>query len=322
MQYNNIKGTGLAVSKMCLGTMMFGGQTNEEESLKIIDYALDNGVNFFDTANIYTGGESERILGQGLKGKRERAIVATKVGGPAYKGPNGSGQGRTYILRSVEDSLRRLQTDYIDVLYMHFPDPKTPLAETIETMTGLVRSGKIRYYGVSNHSAWQLCSMVHQAKESGNIAPVITQTVYNPITRGADDEMLPFLKEYNIGMAAFNPIAGGLLSGKHTREKAAENSRFSNDGGYNRRYWKEKNFDAIDILTEAANELGISLLELSFRWHLSNPMVDSVISGVSKYSQVVQNIEIFSGDPLPKETLEKCNAAWDLVRGNYFNYHY
>lgn len=321
MEINHIKGTGLAVSRFCLGTMTFGGQTPEADALRIIDRAVDSGVNFFDTANIYTGGESERILGRALQGRRDRLVVATKAGGPTFKGPNGSGLGRVSILRSLEESLRRLDTDYVDLYYLHFPDPATPAAEIVETMTDLVRSGKARYWGVSNFAAWQLCELVCLAKAGGGVAPVVTQSVYNPLTRGIEDELLPFLRAHNVGLTVFNPLAGGLLTGKHSRDKAAEGSRMAIDKGYAHRYWKEKNFDAIDTLTAAAENLGIGLVELCFRWHLGNPCVDAVISGVSTLAQFEENVGYFDTAPLPAETLAACDDAWESLKGDWFNYH-
>ena len=328
MKYTTLKGTGLSVSKLCLGTMMFGGQTSEEDSIKIIRYALDHGVNFFDTANGYTNGNSETIIGKALKDCREKAVVATKVGIAMYRNsagrpvPNGGGLGRTYIRRSVEDSLRRLQTDYIDILYMHFPDPATPMEEAVETMTELVRSGKIRYYGVSNFSAWQIADMIALAEKNHLIAPVVTETVYNPLTRGADDELVPFLRKHNFALAAYNPIAAGLLTGKHSREKAEENTRFALEKGYYFRYWKEGNFDALDALRAIADELGISVLELTFRWHLSLGFEDSAIVGASKLEQVKQNIPMFDLPQLDADTMKKFDAIWAQLKGNYFNYHY
>jgi aryl-alcohol dehydrogenase-like predicted oxidoreductase len=321
MEVRNIKGTGLAVSRLCLGTMTFGGQTAEPEALRIIDAAVDAGVNFFDTANIYTGGESERILGKAIQGRRERLVIATKAGGPTYQGPNGAGLGRVSILRSLDESLKRLDTDYVDLYYLHFPDPNTPAAEMVETMTSLVRSGKVRYWGVSNFAAWQLCELVHLARETGGVAPVVTQSVYNPLTRGVEDELFPFLRAYSMGMTVFNPLAGGLLTGKHSRDKAAEGSRMANDRGYALRYWNARNFDAIDVLTAAAKDLGVSLVELCFRWHLGNPCVDAVISGVSSLAQFEENAGYFDAAPLPAETLAECDRVWKLIRGDWFNYH-
>lgn len=321
MEVRNIRGTGLAVSRLCLGTMTFGGQTDASEAGRIIDAAVERGVNFFDTANIYTGGESERILGKALQGRRDRLVVATKAGGPTFHGPNGSGLGRVNILRSLEESLKRLGTDYVDLFYLHFPDHNTPAEELVETMTDLVRSGKVRYWGVSNFAAWQLCELVCLAKAAGGVAPAVTQSVYNPITRGIEDELLPLLRARSIGLTVFNPLAGGLLTGKHCREKAAEGSRMANDRGYALRYWNERNFDAVDTLSAAAGELGISLVELCFRWHLGNPCVDAVISGVSSLAQFEENAGYFDTEPLPAETLAACDAAWAGICGNWFNYH-
>ena len=322
MEYGNIKGTGLKVSKFCLGTMMFGGQTEEDESIKIIDYAFDHGVNFFDTADTYTGGRSEEIVGKALEGKRENAVIATKVRNPKGPLPNQYGLGRKHILQNVDESLRKLRTDYIDLLYLHHPDDETPIEETIETMTQLVRSGKIRYYGVSNYSAWQCCSFVHKAKEMNAIAPVITESVYNLLTRGVEDELLPFLRQYNMGLAVYNPIAAGLLSGKHSRSGPAADSRLATNAGYNRRYWSDGNLDAVEQLTETAAKAGMTLLEFSLSWLAAKKEVDSVISGASKYSHVVQNIDIIDkAQPIPEEFLAECDEVWNRIRGNYFNYH-
>ena len=322
MQFQNIRGTGLKVSKFCLGTMMFGGQTSKEESIRIIDYALDNEVNFFDTADTYTSGLSEAIVGEALEKKRDYAVIATKVRNPKGPLPNQMGLGRKHIIQNVEESLKKLRTDYIDILYLHHPDNDTPIEETIETMTQLVRSGKIRYYGVSNYSAWQCCSFVHKAREMNCIAPVITESVYNMLTRGIEDEMLPFLREYNMGLAVYNPIAAGLLSGKHSKSGPAVDSRLATNAGYNRRYWKDGNLDAVEELTAIASEAGMTLLELALNWLVSREEVDSLIVGASKYDHVVQNIGIVSvPKQISEEVLQKCDEVWDGIKGSYFNYH-
>lgn len=322
MQLQNIKGTGLKVSKFCLGTMMFGGQTSKEESIRIIDYALDNEVNFFDTADTYADGLSEAIVGEALEKKRDYAVIATKVRNPKGPLPNQMGLGRKHIMQNVDESLKKLRTDYIDILYLHHPDNDTPIEETIETMTQLVRSGKIRYYGVSNYSAWQCCSFVHKAKEMNCIAPVITESVYNMLTRGIEDEMLPFLRQYNMGLAVYNPIAAGLLSGKHSRSGPAADSRLATNAGYNRRYWKEGNLDAVDELTAIASDAGMTLLELALSWLVSRKEVDSLIVGASKYDHVVQNIGIVSEpNQISDELLQRCDEVWNGIKGNYFNYH-
>lgn len=322
MEYKNIRGTGLNVSRACLGTMTFGEQTSEEDACRIVDYALDQGVNFFDTADTYTGGRSEEILGKALEGKRENAVIATKVTNPRGPLPNQRGQGRKHIMSGVEISLRALRTDYIDLYYLHHPDPSTPMEEVIETMTNLVRSGKIRYYGLSNYSAWECCSFIHKAKEMHAIPPVVTESVYNLITRGIEDEMVPFLKAYNMGLTVFNPIAAGLLTGKHINGKPEENSRFAINYGYALRYFTDRNLEAVDALTEIAKNADMSLLELSLQWLLNQPCVDSVIIGASKYSHVVQNLGLVQETkPLDKETLDGCNAVWDSLKGHFFSYH-
>ena len=322
MEYTCIKGTGLKVSRFCLGTMTFGEQTGEADALRIIDHALDQGVNFFDTADTYTGGESERILGKALEGRRENAVIATKVTNPRGPLPNQSGQGRKHIISGLEESLRSLRTDYVDLYYLHHPDPETPAEEVIETMTDLVRSGKIRYYGMSNYSTWQCCSFIHKAKEMHAVAPVVTESVYNLITRGIEDEMAPFLTEYKMGLTVFNPIAAGLLTGKHTGGKPQENTRFAINYGYAMRYFNDANLDAVDRLSAIAAENGMSLLEFSLQWLLNRPVVDSIIVGASRYEHVVQNIALASEKkPLSPEAMKACDAVWDSLRGHYFSYH-
>ena len=321
MERKFVPQTDLNVSRMCLGTMMFGGQTAKEDAIKIVHAALDGGINFLDTANIYTKGSCETILGEALEGRRDKVILATKVGGPAWEGPDGRGNGQKHVLASVEKSLERLRTDYIDIFYYHFPDHKTPFEEMIETMNILIKQGKIRYWGVSNFAAWELCSLVEKAKAAGLKAPVITQSVYNMLTRGADEELIPFIKEYNIGLAPYNPLAAGLLTGKHSREKAVENTRFALEKGYRMRYWKDQNFDAVDMLADVAREAGISLLELAVRWLMSEPAITAPIIGVSRMEQLLQNGSLVEKGPLPEDLREKCNCAWDMIKGDYFNYH-
>ena len=322
MEYTYIKGTGLQVSRFCLGTMTFGDQTREADAVRIIEHALDQGVNFFDTADTYTGGLSEQILGKALEGKRENAVIATKVTNPRGPLPNQSGQGRKHILSGLEESLRSLRTDYIDLYYLHHPDPNTPVEEVIETMTNLVRAGKIRYYGLSNYSTWQCCSFIHKAREMHAVAPVVTESVYNLITRGIEDEMVPFLNEYKMGLTVFNPIAAGLLTGKHTGGRPLENTRFALNYGYELRYFNEANLHAVDALTTIAEENGMSLLEFSLQWLLNRPAVDSIIVGASRYEHVVQNIALASEKKvLSAEALQKCDAVWDTIRGHYFSYH-
>jgi aryl-alcohol dehydrogenase (NADP+) len=287
-----------------------------------VDCALERGVNFFDTADGYTGGQSEQILGRALEGRREDAVIATKVTNPTGMGPNNAGQGRKHILQNVERSLTALRTDYIDLYYLHRPDPNTPPEEVIETMTQLVRSGKIRYWGVSNYPAWLFCSLVHTAREMHAIGPVATESVYNLITRGIEDELTPFLTAYKLGLTVFNPIAAGLLTGKHSRGHLAEHSRLKDNYGYHLRYVSDANMDAVERLTAAAMDSGMSLLELSLQWLLNRPVVDSVIVGASRLEHVQQNIALAAEKkPISPEALAECDAVWDNLRGHFFSYH-
>ena len=321
MQYRYLSSTGLKVSALCLGTMTFGGQTSEADSLDILACALDQGVNFIDTANIYTQGASEQIIGKALLGKRQNVILATKTGGPTGRLPNQSGLSRRQILQSVEDSLRRLQTDYIDILYYHFPDNQTAQEEYLQAAFDLVRSGKIRYWGVSNFSAWQCCELLYKAKALGGIAPCVSENVYSAINRGIEDELVPFLKTHNMGLTAFNPLAGGLLTGKHSREHYTEGTRFALEKGYAKRYWNDGNFDAVDVLNKLAEENGMTMVELSYKWLLSKDWVTAIICGVSKLSQFQENATYFDSAPMDSALAEKCGEAWSMIHGSYFNYH-
>ena len=321
MQYNSLPQTNLKVSLLSLGTMMFGDQTSEADSLAIMDYAYSQGVNFFDTANSYNQGESERIVGKGLKGRRDKIILATKVFNQMGDDLNSKGLSRHNILSAVDASLKRLDTDYIDIYYMHAPDPGTALEESLETMSGLVKSGKIRYIGVSNFAAWQIADMLAICDRRNYVAPAITQNVYNLITRGVEGEFLPFLKAHKIGMAIFNPIAGGLLAGKHKLGQPAENTRFSNSPMYLKRYWSDRNFSALEQLTEIASQNGLSILELALKWCAMQPEVTSIISGVSRLSQLEQNIAVLEKENLSADVLAACDEVWEMLGGTGFKYH-
>jgi aryl-alcohol dehydrogenase (NADP+) len=316
----NLTGTGLKVSRVCLGTMTFGGQLNEQDSIEVIRQALDSGINFFDTADIYTGGQSEIITGKGLKGCRDAVVIASKVGGMSEKGLNGGGLSRKHILSSVEKSLKRLDTDYLDIYYMHFPQPSTPIEESLEAMSSLVRSGKVRYIGMSNYAAWQMMDALSISDRRSWAAPVVTESVYNLLTRGIEAELVPFIKEKRLGMTIYNPLAGGLLSGKHGREHPAENTRIS-EPGYYQRYWNEDSLSAMDSLIETARQNDMGLLELSLRWCVSYDYVSSVILGVSRLEHLKDNLDCINKGSLPPEILFKCDEVWKKLSGNRFAYN-
>jgi aryl-alcohol dehydrogenase-like predicted oxidoreductase len=286
-----------------------------------MDYAFEHGVNFFDTANVYVQGESERIVGKALKGRREKIILATKVFGQMGDDPNDAGLSRRNILSAVEKSLKRLESDYIDIYYLHAPDYGTAIEETLDAMTCLVRSGKVRYVGVSNYAAWQLADILAACERRGYIPPVITQNVYNPITRGIESEFVPFLKAHPMAMAVYNPIAGGLLAGKHRPGTPEANTRFANNPVYFSRYWSDENFSAVQALERIAEEAGVSILQLALKWCAAQRYVTSIITGVSKLPQIEMNIAALEGEPLSQETLEKCDAVWKSLAGTRFAYN-
>lgn len=321
MEYRNIRGTGLQVSRFCLGTMTFGDQTDEATSIRMVDRCLDAGVNFIDTADAYSKGISEEITGKALKGKRDRVVLASKVFNFVGEDPRrDAGLHRWHILRGVEASLQRLQTDCLDILYLHQPDRKTPIEETLEACDRLVRDGKVLYIGLSNFSSWRMCEALWKTDVRKLVSkPVVMQVPYNPITRSLDEECVEFSQEMNFGMVVYNPLAGGLLTGKHSPAAPVEGTRFDRSEMYYNRYWNERNFRAVRQLEELAAKLGVSIVELAIRWCYSHDFVDSVIFGASKMHQLEQNIGIPSA-PLDEETLKTCDDIWLELRGAHFRY--
>lgn len=321
MKYNKMPGAGLKVSQFCLGTMTFGGQTDEATSLRIMDYAYDQGVNFFDTANAYTEGNSETIVGKGIKGRRDQIILATKVFVRMGKGINEAGLSRHQIIAQAEASLKRLDTDYVDMYYLHQPDYDTPLEESLEALNTLVKDGKVRYAGLSNYAAWQISDALAICDKRNYVPPVITENLYNMITRSIENEFTGFLDEHPMAMVVYNPIAGGLLSGKHQWGEPTKNTRFDNNKLYIKRYWNEEIFNAVETLKGVASECGLTLVQLAMRWCAQQPHVTSVISGVSKFEHISQNIESLDGEPLSGAVLEKCDECWKRLAGPTSKYN-
>lgn len=321
MDKQYLPGAGIALSRLTLGTMMFGGQTDEKDSLRIMDLALERGINSFDTANVYNQGESERIVGKALKGRRDQVVLATKVAGKMGEHPFDRGLSRLAVLRAVEASLKRLDTDYIDIYYLHSPDYQTPLEESLSAVDSLIRAGKVRYLGISNYAAWQADDILHIADKRGYAPPVITQNVYNLLARGIEGEFLPFLKAHPIGLAVYNPIAGGLLAGKHRPGQPAAGTRFALNENYYKRYWQSDNFDALDALQKIAKDEGLSLIQLAFKWLAENPLVTTIISGVSKLEQLQQNLTLLDGPGLSDDARAACDALYAQLSGGRFQYN-
>ncbi len=322
MEYRQLGASGQMVSRICLGTMTFGAQVSQEEGISIVREAVEKGVNFIDTANVYTGGESEIITGKAIKGIRDKVILASKCGLPTSDSVLDRGLARSTVMRHVEDSLRRLGVDHLDLLFLHAPDPNTSLEEIVQTMGLLISSGKVLNYGVSNFSAWQVCDMVHIAKEQGGYAPIATENVYNMLSRSLDDEMVPFIEQHKLGLTVFNPLAGGLLTGKHKRGSFAAGSRLASDKGYIERYCKDSNLDALDSIIGIAAEAGVSPVALSYQWLLGKDFITSIICGVSRLEQLKENLAACEGPAVAPELLAKCDAIWDGLKGDYYNYHY
>lgn len=317
MQSAVLAGTGLSVSRACLGTMTFGAQVSEAEAWRMTDYALDRGVNFLDTANVYNQGVSEEIVGRILKGRRSNVVLATKVRGKMGTGEDSyGGLSPDAIRRAVEESLRRLQTDYIDLYYLHQPDRDVPIESSLEAMEALRCEGKILWVATSNYAAWEIAQMFAISKKRRFQAPVVAQPMYNALARGIEQEYLACTRSYGVANVCYNPLAGGLLSGKQSFAKGPlAGTRFDGNSRYLKRFWHEEYFRAVEKLRSVADGLGISLAELALRWIFHRPGVDCVILGASRFSHLEQNLDGAAAGPLPDDALPRCDEAWQALRG-------
>ncbi|MBL8174259.1 MAG: aldo/keto reductase [Bryobacterales bacterium] len=307
--------TDLVVSRIVLGTMTFGGQADEAASAEILDCALDAGINFVDTANVYNKGVSEEILGRLLQGRRRDLVLASKVFGKMGDGPLESGLSRAAILKAADDSLRRLRTDYLDVYYLHQPDWNCPVEESLEAMDALVRQGKVRYPASSNYAGWQVAEMQEIARRKGYRPAAITQPMYNVMTRGIEQEYTAMAKHYGVSMLVYNPLAGGLLTGKHARSAFTPGTRFDNNKMYQDRYWHDDMFDAVEGLQNAARQEGRSLISLALNWLLHHSPAQGVILGASRAGQLENNLRTLADGPLTENSLKTCDVIWQALRG-------
>ena len=316
MEYRVLSQTELRVSRLSFGTMSFGSQANQAAADRMTAQCLDAGINFFDTANMYNHGRAEESLGKALGARRKDVVLASKVRNKMGEAPDQSGLSRAAILKAIDASLARLGTDYLDIYYLHWPDYAVPLEETLAALDELVRSGKVRYPAVSNYAAWQVCEMHCIAVQRGAKPPYISQPMYNLLARGIEDEYLPFAKQFGIAVIPYNPLAGGLLTGKHSRQAQPQpGSRFDNNALYLNRYWHDDYFDAVEELKAIARRVGKTLIELSLQWLLSQSQVDSVILGASNPEQLAENLKAAHGSPLPAEALAACDNVWKRLRG-------
>ncbi len=289
MEYRQLGNSGVRVSVIGMGTNQFGGPVDQEGVNNVIDAALDLGINFIDTADVYQNGRSEETLGVALQGKWDRFVVATKVYFKTGDGPNDYGASRYHIMNGVEASLRRLQTDHIDLYQMHRWDATTPIAETMRALDDLVRSGKVRYIGASAYAAWQLAKANLLAEFHGWASFVTVQSHYHMLEREVEKEVIPYCMEHNVGFIPYFPLAGGFLTGKYKRDSSAPQGSRGERSSYVQGYMTDANYTIVEKLTAWAEERDHTMAELAHAWLLAQPTVCSVISGLTKLEHLQAN---------------------------------
>ncbi len=322
MKIKRLGRTGLKVSEICLGTMTFGNQCDETASFAIMDTAWEGGVFFFDTADVYplgataeTRGSTEEIVGKWIKKHktRDQMVLATKCRGAMGDGPNESGLSRKYIFAAVEASLRRLQTDYIDLYQVHSPDLETPIEETMEALNDLVKAGKVRYVGCSNYQAYQLAKALWVSDKLGLARFESDQPRYNILFREIENEVLPLCRAEELGVIVYNPLAGGFLTGRYTPgQTTEEGTRFSlYQAGkmYQARYWQEAQFMAVEELRQFFEPRQRSLAQVALAWTLAQPDITSAILGASRPEQLTETLAAVDLK-LEQEELDACNEVW------------
>jgi len=347
VEYRNLGRTGLKVSTFCLGTMMFGRQVEEDLSIRIMEEALDAGVNFIDTADMYVNGVTEEIVGKAIRKNRDQIVLASKGGhvrklgkrwgeqkdsgpidlarpkafpkwpGPEDVGPNDMGLSRKHLMQALEGSLKRLNTDYLDIYYAHMPDYSTPLDETLRAMDDMVHQGKVRYLGCSNFRAFQLSKALWLSDKHNLARWDCIQPPYNLLTRDIEYELLPLCAEEGVGVCVFSPMAAGFLSGKYKKESGPiKGARFSLGHlgyRYNEPYWNEGNFTAVEQYKKIAAERGVPLSQFALAWVLSNPTITAVVNGATSIEQLRINMAA-TQMKLSQEERAACDVIWNQRR--------
>jgi aryl-alcohol dehydrogenase-like predicted oxidoreductase len=289
MEYVRLGRSGLGVARVCLGTLTFGREADEATSFELLDRYRELGGNFLDTADGYSQGASETVVGRWLQARsvRDSVVLATKVYWTMGPGPNDGGLSRLHIQQAVEASLRRLQTDVIDLYQIHQWDPNVPVEETMEALNDLVRQGKVRYVGCSNLTAWQLAKYLRTSERYGWSRFISLQPAYSAINRGIELEILPLCEDEGLGVMVFNPLAGGMLTGKYRRgAPLPSGTRFDGHEVYRRRYYTEETFDIVERLAAAAEQRGVSPAQLALAWVMSEPRVTCPIVGARSLEQL------------------------------------
>jgi aryl-alcohol dehydrogenase-like predicted oxidoreductase len=316
VEYRTLAKTGLRISRLSFGTMTIGAQTDPVGAERMVDCCLEAGINFFDTANIYNRGAAEIILGKALKGRRDKVVLASKARGKMGDAPDDEGLSRAALNKAIDASLKRLGTDYLDLYYLHQPDYAVPIEETLDAMQELVRAGKVRFPAVSNYAAWQVCEILWICEKRGYQPYFVSQPMYNLLARGIEEEYLPFCRRLGVAVVPYNPLAGGLLTGKHSRGSGPNpGTRFDGNKMYQDRYWHDDDFAAVEELRAIAGEAGRTLVELALQWLLAQPLVDSIILGASRVEQLEENLKAAEGARLDESLLSRCDTVWKRLRG-------
>ncbi len=316
--------TELDLTRPVLGTMTFGDTVDERVAADMVDAALAAGITHIDTANGYAGGESERILSRVLRGRRDEVALATKAGIPHPDSGDHSPLSPAGLRASLDGSLARLGTDHVDLFYLHQPDRAVPLRDTLATVAEFVAEGKVRALGVSNYAAWQIAEINQLADEVGAPRPIVAQQVYNLIARRIEDEYAEFAAVTGLVTMVYNPLGGGLLTGKHTFDADPAEGRFGDSrlaAMYKQRYWNAAVFDAIGDLATLAEKAGIPMTELALRWLVSKPAAGPILLGGSKVGHLQANIDAIAAGPLDADLVAECDDVGAAVRGAMPNYN-
>ncbi|MBZ3905971.1 MULTISPECIES: aldo/keto reductase [Streptomyces] len=306
------------LSRLVLGTMTFGDTVDRAGAADMLAAALEAGVTGVDTANGYAGGESERILAGLLPAHRDRIVLATKAGIPHPDQGEHAPLSAAGLRAALEGSLKRLGTDHVDLFYLHQPDRTTPLTETLATVAEFVTEGKVRALGVSNFAAWQIAELARTADEVGAPRPVVAQQLHNLLARRIEEEYVEYAAVTGLRTLVYNPLGGGLLTGRHSYGQAPGSGRFGDSrlaGMYRQRYWDPRLFDAVAELARIAGEAGVPLTELALRWLLDRPSTDALLLGGSRTAHLTANLAAAQAGPLPADVTAACDAVGATLRG-------
>ena len=312
MEYRRLGRTGLKVSELCLGTMTFGSGTDEAEAQRMLSMSIDAGINFVDTANSYGGGQSEISLGKALKGKRDGLVIATKFFNPMGDGPNDSGMSRLHIMQAVEDSLKRLQLDYIDLYYIHHVDTQTPLEEMLRALDDLVRQGKVRYTACSNYQGWRLMKALWTSDRYDLARFDCYQPQYSLVVRDIEQELIPICSSEGLGVVVWSPLAGGFLSGKYKPgQRILAGTRSADAWAYPDTYFAENADQTLQTVIDVGGKIGRTPAQVALRWCLEQPAITSVIVGARTVDQLGDNLQAGSFR-LEGDHLERLNSVSHL----------